>query len=227
MPWYQSKPHIWRNFLVFVAISQIWQENFSKYVVWIGTKAYIWRPYYLTIWRVSRKSYIRIYRYMPWYHSQPHIWRYFLVFVAISQIWHIKIHPNSHRLTVLVLSYYLESFKKIVFEDLKKIENSYFLKHLIFDLAIWYSFVESPSETIAAKLSLPHARGTNCTTALASELVESSPFAGRPFVCRRPLHTESILTSSAEYISNIFQTLKLNLNQNDISLKELYYNYDV
>ena len=44
---------------------------------------------------------------------------------------------------------------------------------MIFDLAIWYSFVESPSEIIAAKLSLPHARGTNCTTALASELVES------------------------------------------------------
>ena len=172
MPWHQSKPHIWRHFLVFVAISQIWQENFSKYVVWIGTKAYIWRSYYLTIWRilrklyiriykympwyhskphiwryflvfvvisqiwhieirpnshrlsvfksyltiwrVSRKSYIRIYRYMPWYHLQPHIWKYFLVFVAISQIWHLKIHPNSHRLAVLVLSYYLESFKKIV-----------------------------------------------------------------------------------------------------------------
>ena len=107
MPWYQSKPHIWRNFLVFVAISQIWQENFSKYVVWIGTKAYIWRPYYLTIWRILRKLYIRIYKYMPWYHYKPHIWRYFLVFVVISQIWHIKIHPNSHRLTVLVLSYYL------------------------------------------------------------------------------------------------------------------------
>ena len=57
-----------------------------------------------------------------------------------------------------------------------KIENSYFLKHSIFDLAIWYSFVESPSETIAAKLSLPHARGTNCTTALASELVESAKY---------------------------------------------------
>ena len=40
-------------------------------------------------------------------------------------------------------------------------------------LAIWYSFVESPSEMIAAKLSLPHSRGTNCTTALASELVAS------------------------------------------------------
>ena len=26
---------------MFEAISQIWQENFSKYVVWIGTKAYI------------------------------------------------------------------------------------------------------------------------------------------------------------------------------------------
>ena len=47
MPWYQSKPHIWRNFLAKFEISLQTQENFSKYVVWIGTKAYIWRSYYL------------------------------------------------------------------------------------------------------------------------------------------------------------------------------------
>ena len=69
MPWYQSKPHIWRNFLAKFEISLQTQENFSKYVVWIGTKAYIWRSYYLTIWRILRKLYIRIYRYVPWYHS--------------------------------------------------------------------------------------------------------------------------------------------------------------
>ena len=108
MPRYQSKPHIWRNFLVFVAISQIWQENFSKYVVWIGTKAYIWRSYYLTIWRIVRNLCIRVYKYMPWYYSKPQIWRYFLVFVVISQIRHIEIRPNSHRLSVLELYYYLE-----------------------------------------------------------------------------------------------------------------------
>ena len=147
MSWYQSKPHIWRNFLVFVAISQIWQENFSKYVVWLGTKTYIWRSYYLTIWRilrklyiwiyifscvcsnianlahrnspilaqiiyltiwrVLRKSYIRIYRYMPWYHSQPHIWRYILVFVCdISNLAH-KNSPKLaqiNRLSAILLS---------------------------------------------------------------------------------------------------------------------------
>ena len=47
-------------------------------------------------------SYIRIYRYMSWYHSKPHIWIYFLVFVVISQIWHIEIRSNSHRLFVLL-----------------------------------------------------------------------------------------------------------------------------
>ena len=31
---------------------------------------------------------------MSWYHSKPHIWRYFLVYVVISQIWHIEIRPN-------------------------------------------------------------------------------------------------------------------------------------
>ena len=59
-----------------------------------SNEAYIWRSYSLTIWRVLRKSYIRIYRYMPWYHSKPHIWRYFLVFVVISQSWHILIRPT-------------------------------------------------------------------------------------------------------------------------------------
>ena len=98
MPWYQSKPHIWRNFLVFVAISQIWQENLSKYVVWIGTKAYIWRSYYLTIWRILRKLYIRIYKYMPWYHSKPHIWRYFLVCSNIANL----AHRNSHKLAQII-----------------------------------------------------------------------------------------------------------------------------
>ena len=82
-------------------------------------------------------------------------------------------HKNSpklaqiNRLSAILLSGEFQENRIIGF-DLKKIKNSYFLKHLIFDLAIWYIFVESPSETIAAKLSfcLPHARGTNCTTAL-------------------------------------------------------------
>ena len=74
---------------------------------------------YLTIWRVSRKSYIRISIYMPWYHSKQHIWIYFLVFLVICQIWHIEISPNLHRLSVLKLFYYLESFKKIVYYDLQ------------------------------------------------------------------------------------------------------------
>ena len=61
----------------------------------------------------QENTYIRIYRYMPWYHFKPHIWRYFLVFLVISQIWHIEIRLNWQRLSVLKLSYYLESFKKI------------------------------------------------------------------------------------------------------------------
>ena len=46
---------------------------------------------------------------MPWYHSKPHIWRYFLVFVVISQIWHIEIRPNSHRLSVLLSGEFQEN----------------------------------------------------------------------------------------------------------------------
>ena len=41
------------------------------------------------------------------------------VFKVISQIWDIKIDPNLHRLFVINLSYYLESFKKIVQLDLQ------------------------------------------------------------------------------------------------------------
>ena len=41
------------------------------------------------------------------------------MFVVISQIWQIEIRPNSHRLSVLKLSYYLESFKEIVHYNLQ------------------------------------------------------------------------------------------------------------
>ena len=44
---------------------------------------------------------------------------YFLLFKVITQIWDIKIDPNLHRLFVINLSYYLESFKKIVQLDLQ------------------------------------------------------------------------------------------------------------
>ena len=64
--------------------------------------------------------------------------RYFLVFVVISQIWHIEILPNSHRLSVLRKPYCR------IWRKLNTI-LSYIIKHLIFDLAIWYSFVKSPS----------------------------------------------------------------------------------
>ena len=133
MPWYQSKPHIWRNFLVFVAISQIWHIKIRP-----NSHRLSVLELYLTIWRVSRKSYIRNYRYMPWYHSQPHIWIYFLVFVVISQIWHIKICPNSHRLSVLgYLTIWRVSRKSYCRIKLKIISIT---------LDFYNSFVESPSE---------------------------------------------------------------------------------
>ena len=113
---------------------------------------------------------------MPCYHSQPHIWRYFNILCVCSDILNLA-HKNSpelaqiNRLSAILLSGEVQENRIVGSED---IENSYFLKHFIFDLAMWYSFVESPFEIIAAKLSLLHARGTNCTTALASELVESA-----------------------------------------------------
>ena len=112
MPWYQSKPHIWRNFLAKFEISLHTQENFSKYVVWIGTKAYIWRSYYLENFKKIVYQDLQIYALVP---LQTKCFR---VFVVISQIRHIEIRPNSHRLSVLELSYYLQSFKKIVYQDL-------------------------------------------------------------------------------------------------------------
>ena len=44
---------------------------------------------------------------------------YFLLFKVITQTWDIKIDPNLHRLFVINLCYYLESFKKIVQLDLQ------------------------------------------------------------------------------------------------------------
>ena len=34
-------------------------------------------------------------------HSNHVFWRYFLVFEMISQVWHLEIRPNSHRLFLL------------------------------------------------------------------------------------------------------------------------------
>ena len=103
MPWYQSKPHIWRNFLVFVAISQIWhieiRPNSHRLFV-------LDLSYYLESFKKIVYWDLQIYAMVPLTTTYLEI---FFVFVAIPQIWHIKIRPNSHRLTVLVLSYYLDN----------------------------------------------------------------------------------------------------------------------
>ena len=71
---------------------------------------------------------------MPWYDSKPPIWRYLLVFEAISQIWHIEILLSG-------------KFQENCIVGSEEIENysMLFSKTLNFDLVIWYKFVESPT----------------------------------------------------------------------------------